>query len=291
MSSRQRTSRKPKTAPAPKARAPRRTSSEIRERAVQRVSSLIGRGKQGETIARALVKRGIKTRKALRKPDVLRTLPEDSQTNIKYPPAKNTQLAEADKLVDELTRRIIFCPVAGSSGGAPDCFRLPLYVVGSIRRRAPRIKDVDILVHLPERLAKYGERILASMRLTDSTQRDRVTLLESYLKGERHRASVVRWDMDDGSGPERPPPKYFHVDFFLVIGAELPFALFHYTGSKIYNVRTRAYAKRRGWLLNQYGLFVRKTGTRVPGSEKVKTEKDLANFLGVTYREPSDRSQ
>jgi DNA polymerase/3'-5' exonuclease PolX len=71
--------------------------------------------------------------------------------------------------------------------------------------------------------------------------------------------------------------------------AEKPFALFHYSGPATYNIRTRALAKRHGWLLNQYGLFSIATGRRVPGSANIRTERDLAEFLGVTFRHPRDR--
>jgi DNA polymerase/3'-5' exonuclease PolX len=48
-------------------------------------------------------------------------------------------------------------------------------------------------------------------------------------------------------------------------------------------------ALRRGWRLNQYGLFIAGTDRHVPGSRKIRTEKELANFIGVTYRPPSRR--
>lgn len=100
---------------------------------------------------------------------------------------------------------------------------------------------------------------------------------------------MVRWaPIDDGRGP-RPVPKFVRVDLFVAIGEALPFALYHHTGSKNYNIRTRALAKRKGWLLNQYGLFDRKTGKRLPGTSDFRTEKDITDFLGVTYRGPTDR--
>ena len=83
----------------------------------------------------------------------------------------------------------------------------------------------------------------------------------------------------------------FPVDLFLVQARELPFALFHYTGSRLYNVRTRAHAKRRGWRLNQYGLFDAATGRRVRGSAHIRTEREVAALVGVSYRSPSDRSK
>ena len=76
--------------------------------------------------------------------------------------------------------------------------------------------------------------------------------------------------------------------------------LFHYIGPRSYNIRTRAYAKKKGWLLNQYGLWknlleknlLEKSKNklkRVKGTANIKTEKQLTNFLGLTYRLPNNR--
>ena len=217
---------------------------------------------------------------------MLRTLPKAAQLNVMYPPpAARWTLAEAAALAAELLRRAEFCPPR-----AEGCFRLPLHVVGSVRRRQPRIKDVDILVHAPARLAPAAAQLLEALRLSAAQPGDRATILEQHLGGARHRSSVVRWaHRDEGRRDPRPPPRYARVDFFLALGAELPYALYHLTGGRRYNIRIRALAKKRGWKLSQYGLFDRRTGARVAATERIQTEQELAAFLGVAYREPADR--
>ena len=68
-------------------------------------------------------------------------------------------------------------------------------------------------------------------------------------------------------------------DLFLAAPAERPTALFHLTGPRAFNIRTRAAAKRRGWRLNQYGLWDARTGARVA---EFATERDVFAALGVT---------
>ena len=54
----------------------------------------------------------------------------------------------------------------------------------------------------------------------------------------------------------------------------------------------RAHAKSRGWKLNQYGVTVAagpRRGRAAPGAAAVRTERDLAALLGVTYRPPAAR--
>jgi DNA polymerase (family 10) len=78
------------------------------------------------------------------------------------------------------------------------------------------------------------------------------------------------------------------VDIFNVIRKELPFALMHFTGSKQYNIRVRAYVKRLGYTLNQYGLFDHKGNNIADG---IKTERGLTKLIGITHRDPCDRNE
>jgi DNA polymerase/3'-5' exonuclease PolX len=80
------------------------------------------------------------------------------------------------------------------------------------------------------------------------------------------------------------------LDLFLATPAELPFALFHLTSPRAYVIRIRAFAKKvRGWKLTQYGLFYADSGRRVRGSSRIRTQEQLAAFLGVTWRPPAAR--
>lgn len=83
----------------------------------------------------------------------------------------------------------------------------------------------------------------------------------------------------------RTDKKYIVIkgDIFFTNEKEFMFALLFATGSGMFNVRMRALAKRRGYLLNQHGLF--RNGRRVP----VKDEKALFRLLGMRYRKPNER--
>lgn len=168
--------------------------------------------------------------------------------------------ALAAALVEELRRRL---RVAGRR-----CPRLR--AVGSLRRREPVVKDLDLLVVL--------SRELGDVRLTAARAADLVT--DWALRSSGPRRSCLSLKV-------RGRARRVQADLFRASRAELPYALYHYTGSRGYNIRIRAHAKRRGWRLNQYGLFDR-AGRRV-AEEEIRTEKDLARIIGVTYRRPQDR--
>jgi DNA polymerase (family 10) len=150
-----------------------------------------------------------------------------------------------------------------------------LVLAGSARRGESANVDVDILVVVP---ACAPASTLASAHAGANAPFE---IVGDRVSGPRHRIMLV------SSAAARL--RRFPVDLFLVHAHELPYALFHYTGSRIYNVRTRAHAKRRGWRLNQYGLFDAATGRRVRGSANVRTEREVAALIGVSYRSPDDR--
>ena len=77
------------------------------------------------------------------------------------------------------------------------------------------------------------------------------------------------------------------VDIFLTEEREYIFALLFATGSGTFNVRMRAVAKRKGYLLNHKGIY-KKNGVqlrRLP----ISKEEDIFKLLNMKYRNPEDR--
>jgi len=185
-------------------------------------------------------------------------------------------LAVAKQAGEEISRRLVSSVKI-----------LELIPVGSVRRKAEKIKDLDFLVVVK----KIPEKI--TLNLSDKKNgiiqgTDKASDLTHDQKAVRHITSSLKIKTGDSFKPVK-------VDFFVCTPKEKPFMLFHYTGSKAYNIRTRANAKRKKWKLNQYGLYhISLLGTRpqdiaVRNSSRIKTEKDLAKFLGVSYRLPENR--
>lgn len=57
------------------------------------------------------------------------------------------------------------------------------------------------------------------------------------------------------------------------------------TGPAKYNIRMRMVAKKKGFRLNEYGLFNRESSEYVAGS----TERSIFDALGFEYRAPTER--
>jgi len=142
--------------------------------------------------------------------------------------------------------------------------------VGSYRRERAFLKDVDIMsiITLPTILSKVSALEEA---LPNSTFR----FIGAYSNGTRRLSMIVFFR---GS--------YIRVDFFYVKPEEKPYALLHLTGSFQFNIRVRAHAKKLGLKLNQYGLYDSKNKL-IP----LTTERSIFNYLKVTYKPPSARSE
>ena len=63
-------------------------------------------------------------------------------------------------------------------------------------------------------------------------------------------------------------------------------ALLYFTGSKNFNVYMRSVAKKKGYLLNEHGVFIVKTGRKALENP---TEEDVFELLGIPYTPPERR--
>lgn len=75
------------------------------------------------------------------------------------------------------------------------------------------------------------------------------------------------------------------VNIFITTQDSYGACLYQSTGPAMYNVHKRRMAKAKGYKLNEYGLFNRDTDEKVAG----ETERSIFDFLGWSYKEPSDR--
>jgi DNA polymerase/3'-5' exonuclease PolX len=75
------------------------------------------------------------------------------------------------------------------------------------------------------------------------------------------------------------------TDIFLCESSEYIYTLLFATGSGDFNVRMRAIAKNQGYLLNQKGLFDKKTMEKI----KIKNEKEIFSLLNMPFQLPEFR--
>ena len=148
-----------------------------------------------------------------------------------------------------------------------DSYRLA--VAGSYRRGASDSGDIDLiftsrkfnLSQAVEVLKKWGI-IVATM----SQKEHKFTGICHCPSGQWH---------------------YFHLDLVYTTEEAWDAALLWFTGSKGFNTKTRNQAKKKGFILNQYGLFNRGDVDRK--DPVALSERGILNAIGVTYIPPECR--
>jgi DNA polymerase (family X) len=130
-------------------------------------------------------------------------------------------------------------------------------VAGSYRRRRDTVGDLDLVVTADD-AAVVGDKLAGYENVA-----------EVLAHGKTRTTVVLR------SG--------IQVDVRAVPEQSYGAALLYFTGSKAHNIALRAIAVRRGWKLNEYGLF---SGTRrIAGL----AEEDIYRKLGLSYIPPEMR--
>jgi DNA polymerase (family X) len=150
-------------------------------------------------------------------------------------------------------------PVAEKVKNALSClsFVKNVEIAGSIRRKKDSIKDIDVVV-----LSDFPEKVIDFfVKMND---------VKLVLGKGKKKCSLV---LKNGIGVD---VRIFDKDSF---GA----GLLYFTGSKDYNIRLRNLAIKKGFKLNEYGLF--KGKKRIAGF----SEKDIYEKLGLKFIEPDKR--
>ena len=132
-------------------------------------------------------------------------------------------------------------------------------IAGSIRRKKPMIRDIDLLA-----ISKKPEVLMDAFTTMAGIQK-------VLAKGSTKAMVILKNGMQ--ADLRVVPPKSFGG------------ALQYFTGDIPHNISLRKIAIKKGYKLNEYGLFDRKTGKLVAG----KKEEDIYKKLGVKFISPEKR--
>ena len=153
------------------------------------------------------------------------------------------ELDQAQKIADEVVKRL-----------SPFCKRIE--VAGSIRRKKPLVRDIDLIIILSDPWNLHQ----AIMSLGQVT----------------HQGGKIQRVLFNG----------IQIDIYFATTETWATLLLIRTGSKENNIRLCTHAKNMGWHLSASGdgLFD-KSGNRIAGD----TEESIFKALGLPYQNPEDR--
>jgi DNA polymerase/3'-5' exonuclease PolX len=204
----------------------------------------------GQQKATDLINQGLKSVKQLKQPKWWHQLNTDTQTALATEPIRRIPHEEIKKLEPLLTK----------FNGAK------IILVGSYRRKMPTSKDIDAMIVSEKSIImneylKYLEKKVPHIYLY-SKGGDKMSLILEFDKEKKYKIDVFRT----------------HPDYYWS-------HLLYATGSKSFNVRMRALAKRKGYLLNQKGIW--KDGERLLSPND--NEHAYFKIIGMEYLPPEKR--
>lgn len=130
-------------------------------------------------------------------------------------------------------------------------------VAGSYRRQKETVGDIDILL-----VTKKPEKVS-----------DAIAALDLVRDVVAHGDKKISFDLQNG----------LRVDVRLVAADQWGAALLYFTGSREHNIAMRKVAIKKGWKLNEYGLF---EGEKLITSQE---ESDIYDALDLRFYEPKER--
>lgn len=205
-------------------------------------------------------------RRRLRSPDIFYDLPLATRTDLLFYPLKEIP-REIVSIIDEELGKWCY---------------LRFKVAGSYIRGKKISHDVDVVMQSDRESALKVIRKI-------NRKSDRLYFYPPYMGGEVKINFIVEVKVPASlkdtlrshltvNGMVR-----IKLDIFLTTRDSWMYTLLFATGSGKFNVRMRAVAKKKGYCLNQYGLY--RSGKKVP----LKGEKELFALLGISYLSPSQR--
>lgn len=183
---------------------------------------------------------------------------------LRYYDDLNTRIPRSEITEIEAVVRGAFVKLTGDR-------RTHVCVVGSYRRGATSSGDIDILVYRdifrPRLLSDYVAALPNQDLVITPRGQERISYL--YRHSEKMR----------------------QIDILMVRKSQSAAALLYFTGSWNFNSAMRAVAKRKGFRLNQHGLFRIRNGRVCATPIVTPTEKSIFDALSLEYHEPYERNE
>jgi DNA polymerase/3'-5' exonuclease PolX len=194
-------------------------------------------------------------REILKKPEIYEQLSLATRIDLVYKPLREIP-RRLISLIEREFRRL-------ASG-----FRFQ--IAGSYFRGSSSSGDVDLVLE-KKNSSTWDEFFRAVSKST------RLRVLLPFQKGSEKLSTLIELE---GSSVK--------LDCFLAPPNEYLFTLLFAIGSGLFNIRMRAVAKRRGFLLNNRGLFKR-LGSGKLKKIPVRTEREIFRILKMHWKSPRER--
>ena len=161
-----------------------------------------------------------------------------------------------------------------------------VHICGSYRRKKEFSGDIDVLVLLPE---------IKTQKEIDEREGNILGDIISYLTEKKVLVDHLTEDGRTkymGICKQKKTGKGRRIDIRFIPYESKAAAILYFTGSGNFNKFMRAEALKKGYTINEYGIYKTKKVNGKSEKDKrmlVNTEKDIFDIVGMTYLEPQNR--
>lgn len=209
----------------------------------------------GDERAKLLINEGLKDIKDLQLKKWKDKLTDETKLFLSKTPEKPIPYLDIQK-IEKLFKKLKF----------------KLEFVGSYRRKKNKSNDIDIMVISNDEMI-LDKFLLSIIKLTKNK-------IYPYSKGPDKMSIII--DTENITDTKH----IYKIDIFRCSTEIYIPMLLYSTGSKEFNINMRSIAKRKGYLLNQNGIYKKTTGEKIYG---LKSEQDYFNLLSIKYKNPEER--
>ena len=215
----------------------------------------------GSTKAKELIKMGIKNTNQLKLKKYNELLSDQTKIFIKLKPEieiPNEKIKSLEPIIINLLKE-------------------EMIIVGSYRRKTKFSKDIDVMIVSESNSSYNNNHELLEKVVIELKKKIGEKNVHEYISGDDKISVIVKFFN-----------KYYKIDFFRTEKKNKWAMLLYSTGSQSFNIRMRSIAKKKGFLLNQNGLYKRKNMKLLSG--KATGEKFFFDKLDMQYIKPIDRN-
>lgn len=169
---------------------------------------------------------------------------------------------------------------------------LQMQIVGSYRRGAANSGDIDVLITASPGQTKK-DAAAAFKKAVDGL------IADKYILGVLARGptktlafagvadSGVSASGTTAAAAEGLKTRGRRLDLLLTDPEEFPYAILYFTGSDQFNIAMRRWALDQGYTMNEHTMTP--TSADIPQPPPMKSERDIFDYLGLAWVEPTER--
>ena len=148
--------------------------------------------------------------------------------------------------------------------------KIEIINAGSFRAGKLYSGDIDLIVHTK------NNNITLINKIIDKLINDKI-IVDIFLRGPKKIISIINFNN-----------KFYQMDMLFINSNDLPWYLLYFGSSRDFSKIIRLYASKKGYKLNEKGLFNKITGEKI--KLNVKKEEDIFKFLKIKYIKPENRN-